>query len=251
MGRLRGGGAGFFLLPLKAETQFPKITPAEVAASLEANKAAWAGKIDEVGRPCLLLTRAGLEAAKARLLAEPRSAEAKALFEQAAKIARHYPKPYEQHEGNYESSGELWIRVVGDDLVALSIACVLQPNEAWEKTLHDGIIQACKYPAWGTRGGATRAEYGPCVCPHRPRGRAGLGLASQSMDRRGPRFDSQNHRRARRAAPGGLCMARVLGPPGMPITTITSIAPYWRGAGWRFTTTCRMRRCARRGPARF
>ncbi len=152
-------------LPLKAETQFPKITPAEVAASLEANKADWAGKIDTVGRPRLLLTRAGLKAAKARLLAEPRSSEAKALFEQAAKIARHYPKAYEQHEGNFESSGELWIRVVGDDLVALSIACVLQPDESWEKALHDGIIEACSYPAWG-RAGALPEPNMDLACAH-------------------------------------------------------------------------------------
>ncbi|XHR28381.1 MAG: heparinase II/III family protein [Chthoniobacteraceae bacterium] len=140
----------------------------EVAATLEENKAAWSEKINAIGSPCLLLDRAGLEAAKARLMADPRPPEAQALLDHAAKIAQRYPLAYQPRQGTDSGSAEeLWMRSVGDDLVALAVAQALDPHESWERALHDGVIEACKYPQWGVIPGMENMDL---ACAHVARG---------------------------------------------------------------------------------
>ncbi len=140
------------------EAAFERLRPAEVNASLEENRAAWSAKIEATGRPRLLLTRPGLEALKARLLAEPRPAETKALLRQAASIAQRYPRPYAEPEPGFEKTQEPWIFDAGNDILTLAVACAVEPSPALEKTVHDAVVEACKYPTWGRPGACPEAN---------------------------------------------------------------------------------------------
>jgi len=146
-------GAVLFASPLAfGDAASANLAPGEVKASLEENRSAWSAKIEAIGRPRLLVTPSGLEALKARLLANPRSAETKALLSQATAIAHRYPRPYADPEPGFEKTQESWIFDAGNDIVTMTVACALEPSPALEKAVHDAVIGACEYPTWGRAG---------------------------------------------------------------------------------------------------
>lgn len=153
-----------------------QITPAEVQASLESHAPAWAEKVTTLGRPRLLLDKEGLKKLRQRFPAEQDSPEMKALVKSAAEInARSLPEYFTpeqnvQRKGItlFDAKGELWMREVGNDIVALTIAAALEQSPELQKKLHDLVMRACSYPTWGQQ--AAAPENMDLACAHVSRG---------------------------------------------------------------------------------
>lgn len=156
--------------------QFPAVTSDEVKKSLEQNAKNWQSRIEALGRPRLLMDKAALAEVKARLMTEPRSPAVKAMlaraYEVAAKPVPTYRSPEEvskaQGKSLLDANQELWQRDVGDNIVLLTVAAVLDPSPVLQKALHDIVVEACRYPTWG-RGNQTMTNM-DLACAHVARG---------------------------------------------------------------------------------
>ncbi len=154
----------------------PQIAPAAVQQSLKKHAPAWEEKIEALGRPRLLLDQAGLEKMRQRFLAAQDSPEVKALVSSASEIsARNLPEyispeEYARRKGKtlFDANGQLWMREVGNDIVALTVAAALEQSPKLKEKLHDLVIRACTYPTWGQQ--AAAPENMDLACAHMARG---------------------------------------------------------------------------------
>lgn len=156
--------------------ELPAITPEETTRSLAEHGPAWEAKIEAMGRPRLLLDKAGLEAAREKWIADSGSQETLALQSAAGNIvsrgAPRYisPEDYAKSKGitPFDAQGQLWMRDVGNDIVALTIAAALQPSPVSRQALHDLVMTACRYPSWGQQAAAPANM--DLACAHLARG---------------------------------------------------------------------------------
>lgn len=146
---------------LSHDHRWAPIDPAAAAALAEARGTRWLRD----ARERAVLPGAGPEGlARVRALAtltEPGSVALRdELLRQARLVADRPIAPYRTPEEMTASTGktlfdtrqELWMRLVGDELVLLSMAAAISPEDAvLRRRIHDHALAVCRYPQWGAR----------------------------------------------------------------------------------------------------
>jgi hypothetical protein len=137
------------------------INPAEAKALAEAQAGQWLRN----ARERAVLPGAGPDGlARVRTqaaLTEPSAVALRdELLKQAQQVLDRPIAPYRTPEEVTAATGqtlfdtrqELWMRRVGDELVLLSMAAVIRPDdEALRRRIHDHALAVCRYPQWGVR----------------------------------------------------------------------------------------------------
>lgn len=148
-------------MSLSHDHRWAPIDPAAAITLAEARAGQWLRNARERG----VLPGAGPEGrARVRALAaltEPGSVALRdEVLKQAQQILDRPIAPYRTPEEMTASTGktlfdtrqELWMRMVGDELVLLSMAAAISPeDEALRGRIHDHALAVCRYPQWGAR----------------------------------------------------------------------------------------------------
>jgi hypothetical protein len=139
-----------------ADDTFPPVTAEEVLARQAQSQGQWMSRLPESG-PRLFYTEEDWGDIRVRLSsAAGRMPELRRLlFRQADEIVRepvpeyHPPEFFLEDMTLREANEELWIRRVGDSLVALSLAAQLSDDPKYSMKLHQIVLAGCSYETWG------------------------------------------------------------------------------------------------------
>lgn len=153
--------AGFFssVLNSGAEGDGPPVTREEAIEALTKQRPTWEASIARP-RPRLYFEAGDA----ARLVAsieknDPRRPYLDALLRRANQLATQPPREYETPESLVKghttlayARQELWLRDIGDDMVVLAFAALVDHSPQISAKLREMILTACRYPTWGKVG---------------------------------------------------------------------------------------------------
>jgi hypothetical protein len=153
--------------PASAEAAWPLVQRPDVLDSLRENKTAWDTKINGA-HPRLFFDAAGLRRLRSAFPANRyHDLVTGKLAAILSKPIPPYVTPAEDAKlGNLGDVSQLWERAVGDEIVLLAYASLVDDSPALRQRLKDEVIQVCNYPTWGNDPGYPN---GDLACAHMAR----------------------------------------------------------------------------------